>query len=108
MSGEVALHPPLQLPAVLHGRNRPRGFPQAPRDRPRALAERAMTPGAALARRVPYAIRQGSRGAGLHGSIARVRRRCRCSTPVCRLRAPAAGIAMLVSDTVTVRSSTRP
>ena len=30
-----ALHPPLQLPAVLHRRDRPHGQPQAPRDRPR-------------------------------------------------------------------------
>jgi ribonuclease PH len=43
-----ALHAALQLPAVLHRRDRPRGLAQAPRDRPRPPRQARAARGAAL------------------------------------------------------------
>ena len=69
-----------------------------------ALAERAINPGAALPRRVPYAIRQVSEALGSNGSTS-MGSVCASTLSLLNagvpLRAPVAGIAMgLVSDEV--------
>ena len=60
-----ALHPPLQLPAVLHRRDGPYGQPQAPRDRtrqPRRARASACNP---VRGRVPLRHSRGLRGHGV-------------------------------------------
>ena len=57
-----ALHAPVQLPAVLHGRDRPHGRSEAPRDRPRRAGRARADPGASQRRRVPLRHPRGVRG----------------------------------------------
>ncbi|MEZ5097530.1 MAG: polyribonucleotide nucleotidyltransferase [Nocardioides sp.] len=64
---DAALPAQLQLPALLHRRDRPRGLAQAARDRSRRLAGRALVP-VLPTREVPYAIRQVSEAMGSNGS----------------------------------------
>ena len=60
-----ALHAPLQLPAVLHRRDRPRRIAQAARDRARRARRARPDPRAAERRRVPVRHPPGLRGAEL-------------------------------------------
>ncbi len=91
-----ALHAQLQLPAVLHRRDRPRRLPEAPRDRPRRPRRARPDPGPADARGVPLRDPSGLRGAQLqrldvHGLGLRLHhvaaeRRCAAEGPGRRYR----------------------
>ena len=60
LPGQVqALHPPLQLPALLNRRNRSRGLTQASRNRPRCSCRARDHPDPALTRRVPLRYPSG-------------------------------------------------
>ena len=60
-----ALYASLQLPAVLHRRDRAHGQPQAPRDRPRQPGRARPASGASRRERVPLRHPRGLRGHGV-------------------------------------------
>ena len=102
-----ALHAQLQLPAVLHRRDRPRRLAEATRDRPRRARRARPRAGAADRGGVPYAIRQVSEALGSNGSTS-MGSVCASTLGLLNagvpLRAPVAGIAMgLISGRSTAR-----
>jgi polyribonucleotide nucleotidyltransferase len=100
--GHQALHPPLQLPAVLHRGDRPRGFAASPGDRARCARRARVDPVVPHEEEFPYALRlvsdvMSSKGSTSMASV--------CGSTLSMmdagvpLKAPVAGIAMgMIAD----------